>query len=66
MILSDNDLMEDMEKIYRVDSADVIKTIYRNYEYVFTKCFITKIQKTIRNKRYARRTARKRRGVLHT
>lgn len=66
MIVSDSKLIEELEKKYDIEPSELLKTIYRNYEYVFNKCFVTKIQKTIKHKRYARREASKRRGKMHT
>lgn len=57
VIASDTKLIEDIEKKYDINPLELFKIIYRNYEYVFNKCFISKIQKTIKNKKYVKRAA---------
>ena len=61
VIFNDNTFMEEMKKNYSLSQTEIIKTIYRNFEYVFNKCFITKIQKTIENNSYAKNANRTRR-----
>ena len=57
-IVSDNKLIEELQKKYDINVFEIFKIIYRNYEHIFNKCFITKIQKIIKTKKYARKISR--------
>jgi hypothetical protein len=54
LIMNDTKYMEEIENEYNLNSCDILKIIYRNYEYVFNACFITKLQKLMQRKKYGR------------
>jgi hypothetical protein len=60
VVSNDSSLMKSLREEYDIDVFEVFKTLYRNYEYVFTKSLIDKIQTTIKNKRYVRDAKRAR------
>lgn len=62
IIMSDSDLMQQIESEYNLNTFDVIKIIYRNYEYVFNTCFITRIQKIMKNRKYAKQSRNSRKN----
>ena len=56
VIANDEALIESLKSEYDIDAFEVFKTLYRNYEYAFTKGLIDKIKATTNRKRYVRRT----------
>jgi hypothetical protein len=59
LILNDVKYISEIESTYNLNQFDVIKIIYRNYEYVFNTCFISKIQKIMKYKNYGKCKKRK-------
>lgn len=59
VIFNDDKLLNEIEDKYEILPTESIKMIYRNYDFIFNKCFITKIHKTIKNKTYAKRAAKR-------
>lgn len=54
LIMSDVKFIMEIEKTYNLNTYEVIKIIYRNYDYIFNTCFTTKIQKIMKNKKYGK------------
>lgn len=63
VIANDGILMESLKSEYDLDAFEVFKTLYRNYEYVFTKGLIDKIKATASGKRYVRRACSRKAGA---
>ena len=47
-IASDTKFLDELSRKLDMTIFDIFKTIYRNYSFIFNKCFINKIQKIIK------------------
>lgn len=63
VIANDVALIESLKAEYDIDALEVFKTLYRNYDYVFTKGLVDKIRITIKGKRYAKRACSRKAGA---
>jgi len=63
VIANDGVLIESLKTDYDIDAFEVFKTLYRNYDYVFTKGLIDKIKATAKGKRYVRRACSRKAGA---
>ena len=54
LIINDIKFITEVEKQFNLNRFDIIKIIYRNYDYVFNTCFISKIQKIMKNKKHGK------------
>ena len=62
-ITSDTKFLEELSNKLDMTIFDIFKTIYRNYFFIFTKCFINKIQKIIKANGYGIHESTKRTGI---
>ena len=60
IIINDGRLISRLEKEYDLSPTEFLKILYRNYDFIFNKCFVTRVQKTVKNKKYAKRVAKRR------
>ena len=55
VVLNDYKLIESIIDLYDISQIELLGIIYKKYSHIFSKCFITKINKNIKHRYYAKR-----------